>query len=305
MKEEYEVVSHGAAEYKLFLISLHYRTPHVHKEIEVCLLLDGQVQLLTRGRAVTYGAGGLWVMNPFESHELIAERPVLILSMQIPLSFFASSFPRMENIEFSLPPPQDPAGTRQLADAFLEIARSYFSRDELATLHCAGLIHLFFEQLLRQLPCRRVPEQERRSSAQRAQRVRRITRYIEEHYTEKLLLTDLARELDLSMSYLSAFFKSAFGMSFQSYLMKMRCEKARQLLLLTDLSLLNISIACGFSDLKYLNRGFARQFGCSPRQYRREFEQEEAPQQQRSMLTTQEFLSPDASRALLDLYLPQ
>lgn len=299
MKEEYEVVSHGTAAYKLFLISLQYRTPHVHKELEVCLLLDGQVQLLNRGRATTYGAGDLWVINPFESHELIAERPVLILSMQIPLSFFAASYPPLESMEFLLPPPEDPAAG-DLAAAFLEIARSYFSREPLAALHCAGLIHLFVEQLLRHLPCRRVPEQERQSSARRARRVRRITRYIEEHYTEKLLLTDLARELDLSMSYLSAFFKEAFGMSFQSYLMKMRCEKARQLLLLTDLSLLNISIACGFSDVKYLNRGFAEQFGCSPRAYRREFKQEAGARRQRSVLTTQEFLSPDESRALLE-----
>lgn len=297
MKEEYEVVSHGTAAYKLFLISLQYRSPHVHKEIEVCLLLDGQVQLLCRGKAVTYGAGDLWVTNPFESHELIAERPVRIVSMQVPLSFFAAAYPPMESMEFALPAPRDPAA-RELAGDFLEIARCHFSREPLAALHCAGLIHLFFEKLLLRLPCRQVSEQERQSSARRGQRIRRITRYLEDHYTEKLLLTDLARELDLSMSYLSAFCKDAFGMSFQAYLMKMRCEKARQLLG-TDLSLLNISIACGFSDVKYLNRGFSKQFGCSPRQYRREFRARDGSPAPRSALTTQEFFSPEASREAL------
>lgn len=306
MGEEYEVVSHGTAEYKLFLISLQYRTPHVHKEIEVCLLLEGCLRLLTRDHTVTYEAGSLWVTNPFESHELIAEQPALILSLQIPLSFFTSSFPQIESIEFLLPTPLDAAstGSNELAEPFLEIARTYFSQDDLASLHCAGLIHLFFEKLLQCLPSRRVSEQERKSSAKRAQRIRTITGYIEQHYTEKLLLTDLARELDLSMSYLSSFFKSVFGMSFQSYVMKMRCEKARQLLLLTDFSLLDISIACGFSDLKYLNQGFFKQFGCSPRQYHQKFEKEEVAQQQSSILITQEFLSPDASCAVLERYLP-
>lgn len=298
MKEEYEVVSHGTAAYKLFLISLQYRPPHVHKEIEVCLLLDGQVQLLCRGKAVTYGAGDLWVTNPFESHELIAEQPVRIVSMQVPLSFFAAAYPPMESMEFALPAPRDPAA-RELAGDFLEIARCHFSREPLAALHRAGLIHLFFEKLLLRLPCRQVSKQERQSSARRGQRIRRITRYLEDHYTEKLLLTDLARELDLSMSYLSAFCKDAFGMSFQAYLLKMRCEKARQLLLGTDLSLLNISIACGFSDVKYLNRGFSKQFGCSPRQYRREFRARDGSPAPRSALTTQEFFSPEASREAL------
>ena len=309
MNEEFEVISHRAGEYKLFLINLLYRTPHVHKEMEICLLLDGCVQLLSRDRTDLYTAGSLWVTNSFETHELIAEHPALILSLQISPSFFSSVFPQIENIEFSPPAfvPGDaaPEEIGPLRGAFLEIARTYFSQEERASLRCAGLLFLFFDLLLLQLPSRSVPELERQNSLHRAQRIRAITSYIDHHYTEKLLLTDLAKELGLSMSYLSAFFKSVFGISFQSYVMKMRCEKARQLLLLTDFSLLDISIACGFSDLKYFNRGFARQFGCSPRQYRLDFEQEGLAQQQESMLTTQEFLSPDESRAALEKYLGQ
>ena len=105
------------------------------------------------------------------------------------------------------------------------------------------------------------------------------------------------------MSYLSHFFKASFGMSFQEYVMKLRCEKARQLLLLTDFSLLDISMACGFSDIKYFNKGFSRQFGCSPRQYRRQFQHEELAQQQKSMLSTQEVLSAATSRVILETYL--
>ena len=63
-----------------------------------------------------------------------------------------------------------------------------------------------------------------------------------------------------------------------------------------------ISIACGFSDIKYFNQGFARQFGCSPRQYRNAFEREELSRQQKSMLSTQDFLSPAASRMTLGRY---
>ncbi len=302
MQEEFEVISGGSAEYKVFLISLLYRTPHVHKEMEVCLLLEGRVRLLTRNRSAVYEAGSIWVVNSFESHELVADRPALILSLQIAPSFFSAVFPQMENMEFSLPPP-GPAAEPRLEKEFLEIARAYFSGEERAPLRCAGRIFLFFEALLERMPCRRVSEQERQSSLNRARRVRAITSYIDRRYTEKLLLTDLARELGLSMSYLSAFFKSVFGMSFQSYVMKLRCEKARRLLLLTEFSLLDISVACGFSDLKYFNRGFARQFGCSPRQYRLDFQKEGAAQQQESMRTAQEFLSPAASRAALEKYL--
>lgn len=52
-----------------------------------------------------------------------------------------------------------------------------------------------------------------------------------------------------------------------------------------------ICMSCGFSDSKYFNSGFRRQYGCSPKEYRRNFRHEELKQHQKSMLTTQEFLS--------------
>ena len=50
MKDEFEVISHGAADYKVFVVNLLYRTPHIHKDFEICLLLEGSVRLLSRGR---------------------------------------------------------------------------------------------------------------------------------------------------------------------------------------------------------------------------------------------------------------
>ncbi|MCI8744595.1 MAG: AraC family transcriptional regulator [Lachnospiraceae bacterium] len=36
-------------------------------------------------------------------------------------------------------------------------------------------------------------------------------------------------------------------------------------MLLTNLNLLDISLESGFSDIKYLNKAFAKQYGCSPK----------------------------------------
>ena len=132
--------------------------------------------------------------------------------------------------------------------------------------------------------------------------MRKIMKYIDTHYEEKLLLSDIAAAEGLDLYYLSHFFKESFGVTFQDYLLKIRCEHARQLLLTTELSLLDVSISCGFSDPKYFNRGFLRQFGCTPKEYRKQFRSEELAQQQRSMLTTQEFLPPSASLITLERY---
>ena len=133
-----------------------------------------------------------------------------------------------------------------------------------------------------------------------ARRTRSISQYIEQHAGEKLLLSDIAARENLSLYYLSHLFKETFGMPFQTYLLKIRCENARRLLLLTDLSLLDICISCGFSDPKYFNKGFRQQYQLSPKEYRQQFRHEKLPQQQKSMLTTQEFLSESASLIVLE-----
>ncbi len=61
-------------------------------------------------------------------------------------------------------------------------------------------------------------------------------------------------------------------MSFQNYLNHIRCEKARSLIKNTEMSLLTISEACGFSDLRYLNRAFGHIYHLTPKEYRKQLQ---------------------------------
>lgn len=40
MNQEFEIISHSQMNFKLFLVNMLYRTPHIHKDFELCLLLD-------------------------------------------------------------------------------------------------------------------------------------------------------------------------------------------------------------------------------------------------------------------------
>ena len=81
-------------------------------------------------------------------------------------------------------------------------------------------------------------------------------------------LSEVAEKMGYSMSYLSHFIKECFGISFQEYLMILRCEKARQLLHTTKLPQLDICESCGFSDPKYFKKSFYSLYGCFPKEYR-------------------------------------
>lgn len=294
-QSEYEVISHNDGRFNLFLVSLLYRTPHIHREYEVSLVVEGTVQLTVPGASMELSEGDIFLMNPFLSHELKAESPVLILSLQIPPAFFSSYYPQMERTEFDSLTFSDAAVRHQL----LRLADTYFRQEAYSPLECAVGINQIFLSLLRTQFHHITPERERQNALTRGTRMRKILTYIEEHYTEKILLSDIARQEGLDLYYLSHYFKECFGMSFQGYVLKLRCERARQLLLTADMSLLDIGISCGFSDPKYFNKGFRDQYGCTPKAYRAGFRSARPEQREKSILTAQEFLSATASLEVL------
>lgn len=301
MKQEYEIISHEELNYKLFLVDILYRMPHFHKDFEVCLILRGNVILTVSNRKFQLEQGDFFVVEPFVSHALKADEAVTIVSLQVPPIFFSSYYPQMDHIEFFSPlfPKENEEEYRTLYHMFLSLACAYLEKKKYFEFTCASMINAIFAILLNNMQFRFVSEKEKGAYRTKAVRMRRIVRYIDEGYSEKLLLSEIAKKEQLSLAYLSHFFKDCFSISFQDYLMKIRCEKARQLLLLTQHSLLDICISCGFSDAKYFNGGFKKQYGCTPKEYRINFRLDQLEQQQHSILTTQEFLSAEASLVLL------
>lgn len=303
MHEEYEVISHNNTNFHLFLVKMFYRSPHIHRDYELCLIMDGEISLITQDISRSLKKDDIFIINPFERHEIKAESPALILSLQVSPSFFATYYPQIKYIHLDrthLCSADSPSECQNIHKCVIEMAYSYFNREALYELKCASLVNQLFFYILNHLPFHEISDKERISSKTRGKRMQNITQYIDEHYSEKLLLSDIAKRENMDLYYLSHFFKNNFGMSFQNYMLKIRCEKARHLLLLSDYSLLDISVSCGFSDPKYFNKGFQQQYGYTPKEYRKKFKKEDFPDQQNFLLTTQEFLSNSSSMITSD-----
>lgn len=305
VNNEYEVIQHNNSNFHIFLVNLIYRTPHIHKDYEISLVLDGNPNIITTEGTTRLSPGDIFIMNPFFSHEITSQEPALIMSLQISPAFFATYFPQIERTEFSafhLSARNTPQDCHAIRDYLFQLAHIYYENQDNASIKCAILINQLFLYLFESQPHHLIADKEMQASQMKGKRMRKIMKYIDEHYAEKLLLSDIAEQEELDLYYLSHFFKESFGITFQNYLTKIRSERARQLLLLTDYSLLDISITCGFSDPKYFNKGFALQYGCSPKEYRKNFQNAHLEQQQKSVLTTQEFLSEGSSLITLQNY---
>lgn len=96
-----------------------------------------------------------------------------------------------------------------------------------------------------------------------------ILRYIDERYITNLTLENVAREFNVSLSYLSKLVKKTSGMSFMSYLVNRRMLRAEYLLKNSDKNITEIAFDCGFESIRTFNRIFRDMNSLSPSEYRK------------------------------------
>lgn len=268
---EYEYIKHSKTSYcKIFLAEIYQSTPqHWHSDIELLLVLEGTLAINSLPDTPIARAQDIILFNSYETHRLTCTSGKgLVLAVQFSSSFCRSYYPSFEYTYFT----QNLLCSGKysaLQNLMVEMASSFFREPQYFSLHCIGLLNLLAEQLLIHLPYSLLDQQERSSREKNIFKMQKILNHIEKHYTEKLLLSDISKLENLSLHYLSHLFKKTLGISFQSYMKQLRFEKALNLLTETDSSILDICIASGFSDIKYLNQLFDEYFGCTPGQYRR------------------------------------
>jgi AraC family transcriptional regulator len=101
-------------------------------------------------------------------------------------------------------------------------------------------------------------------------KMRRLIEFVEENLDRDLSLEAMAGEVGISPLYLPRAFKSAVGQSPHQYVLVRRIERARELLRDTDLPIVDVALASGFSSQSHLSNWFVRMVGVSPAVYRRQ-----------------------------------
>ena len=98
--------------------------------------------------------------------------------------------------------------------------------------------------------------------------ITRATEYIRKHLSEPISLEDVAREVYLAPTYFSGYFKTKTGSNFKDYLLKLRIERAIELLR-RKLKIQDIALQCGYTDVKHFCKVFKKSTGVTPSEFRR------------------------------------
>ncbi|MBE6601367.1 MAG: helix-turn-helix domain-containing protein [Ruminococcaceae bacterium] len=95
-----------------------------------------------------------------------------------------------------------------------------------------------------------------------------VKSYVVHNISKKITLSELSLHAHCSTVTLTEHFRREYGMTIMQYVLKKRMQLAEQLLIDNVLSITDISIKCGFSDVEYFSRCFKDTHGLPPSEWR-------------------------------------
>ena len=242
---------------------------HVHSSVEIGLVLNGALQVTTASRKYRVAAGELLLFNAYEVHHMVPEGEPRVLFLHLAPNFGKAHFVRFVRLEFDYAPKKLPEVVRlTVAEQLIKAAQVFFREPDAYGMECVGYVCMASTALLRSLPYTINSDPEHVAKKKRIGRKQRIASFVEQHFRDKLSLTQLAQAEGITTAYMSRIFGELFSTSFQEYVSHLRLQKALPMLKKSDVYLVDICMECGFSDTRYLNAVCQKEYGCSATQLR-------------------------------------
>lgn len=292
----------------LFVDTVDYRTPHLHREWELLYILEHSLVITLPNARFTARPGDVVLLNAGQPHEFFREEEsCTFLCIQISTEFLARSFPEARHLSFEKAqarPFFTSAAYQELQNDVLNLAVYYLKKPQNYQLYCAGTLHLLLYKLLQQLPHCMLTSEQNSDLEKRGQRMQRLLKFVDERYHTKICLSDFAAQEDRSLSYMSHFVKENLGQSFQNYVDTVRFHSACKMIDAGQTRLLDVCMAVGFSDYRYFCRAFHQRLNLTPMEYRNRTVDTVLPSVHvhHSVHSLERFYTPQRSLLLLEAF---
>jgi YesN/AraC family two-component response regulator len=96
-----------------------------------------------------------------------------------------------------------------------------------------------------------------------------ILKYIKDYPAMDHSLESLSERYSINPNYICNLFAKFLNTTFRAYLTSVRLERAEELLRVTDLSIKEVGINCGYTNYFYFTRVYDKAYGKTPTEYRR------------------------------------
>lgn len=256
---------------------------HFHDYYEIFYLLSGRCRFLLKDQLYQMEKGDLVFIAPGDLHHSLYYPGVTcdIVALYFKESFLISGlFAHLQNNMAESPAGQPPQALPSQSfmgtvpglyqEEFQTLLARMLSESMQIDEHSPAFMTCHLNELLLLLIRHSVmSETEPELINAKEADIMTAAKYIYRNFQKPLTLDEVAGIAGLSPTYFSRKFKLITGMGFKEYLNYIRLKHAAAALLNTDESITDIALSYGFNDSNYFKDLFKKEYGKSPRAFRK------------------------------------
>ncbi|MBE6602122.1 MAG: helix-turn-helix domain-containing protein [Ruminococcaceae bacterium] len=230
--------------------------PHFHSNLEIYLILSGEIEVLVNDQKKILGVGEFSVALSYDTHGYRTPKEAEAIFLSIPTSFCEEFLSLLSTRCLPSPYLNDPKTYETVQGAMEALLRE---NNEISR---RGLLYVILGAVFDQM----TPNTDGVSLANHSFSAE-ILIYISRHFKEDLSLSQVAKEFGYHPSYLSRYFRKTVGIPFVRYLTMLRLREAVLLLRTENQTVTSCAMESGFGSMRSFYRAFYEEFGCSPKEY--------------------------------------
>ncbi|HQA98153.1 MAG TPA: helix-turn-helix domain-containing protein [Clostridia bacterium] len=279
MNERYEFIEYlEGLPIRVYLHSVRSFPFHWHQELEILMSIKGSFYVEYKGKMMRIKEGDLVVIGPNIIHATNqTEEPNQVIALQINCeeisvrkmyeACLSSDFECVGN-------PGDNPAIDIIRRSLCSIALEVYYKNTGYLYTVSAHVQMILGALMSHFTKEPEPgKMDVRSSS--PERILRILDYINENYTQRITLQNLASREFVGTNYLSAYIKKNLGMTLSDYLNSIRLRKYHEYLQTDFTTPINdIAYKSGFSSPQYAASLFSRKFNITPGKFRREIQKQ-------------------------------
>ena len=220
-------------------------------EGQACYYVNGQEYRVKKGDVIYIPEGSVRKAHTFK------ESPM----HSYPFNFFWAS--PYNNVKLPFAPVTKNLITKEILDYIQEFNHVWMNKEPFYMFRTRALFEMILHRLLSNYY---------RSSARKYDfRIKKITSYIEENYSNDLTMAHLAELVNIHPVYMGKLFKEMTGLNCKEYINRIRINNAEMMLSSGDFNVSEAAMRCGFRDICYFSNLFKQTKGYPPSDAKKKF----------------------------------
>lgn len=255
------------------ICSIRHTPVHFHESaVELIYCLEGEIDIHSNHEFVTLKKGQIFTIDFEDVHCLYSDRDNLLITLYIDLKKLEKPWNVLQYVYFACEDNTcqlyQRAALQQIKNMILATAYRYTKKGALSQRESSNVSNKIINILLDYFDWFNYINIYPNRNEEIRQRFQVISAYCQNNFRQKVTIAELAKTVHINENYLSQFIRKSPYRSFNGMIAYIRCFAAQSLLLTTELSVIDISNRCGFSDDKYFYKYFKEIWGKTPKEHR-------------------------------------